>query len=134
MLPLVKSIVSDVVELAHDVAQRSERLEHLVAGRKMSQGDPYHDELSEMKDQLDRDVDQLRQYLGELQELGVEPKNALEGLIDFPTQIDGRPAYLCWKFGEPQVRYWHELDAGFSGRQPLSSLEAPPSRRLPESN
>jgi len=38
------------------------------------------------------------------------------GIVDFPSTIDGRWVYLCWHSGEKRVRYWHEIDAGFSGR------------------
>ncbi|HUX86133.1 MAG TPA: DUF2203 family protein [Chloroflexota bacterium] len=41
------------------------------------------------------------------------------GLVDFPAERDGRVVYLCWRRGEDQIHYWHELDAGFAGRQPL---------------
>jgi len=56
--------------------------------------------------------------------LGVEPKNGPEGLVDFPAVLDGRPVYLCWKLGEPEVLHWHDLDAGFRGRQPLTAGSA----------
>jgi hypothetical protein len=41
------------------------------------------------------------------------------GLIDFPSIRDDREVYLCWVDGEPDIAFWHELDAGFAGRQPL---------------
>ena len=56
----------------------------------------------------------------ELQRLGVEPKSATDGLVDFPSIVDGRMVYLCWRLGEPEVLYWHELDAGYRGRQSLA--------------
>ena len=56
-----------------------------------------------------------------MQDLGVEPKNAVEGLVDFPSIMDDRVVYLCWKLDEPEVLYWHEVDAGFAGRQPLTA-------------
>jgi hypothetical protein len=40
-------------------------------------------------------------------------------LIDFPGELDGRKVWLCWRLGEPAVQYWHDLDAGYAGRQPL---------------
>jgi hypothetical protein len=63
----------------------------------------------------------LQEYVEELRHLGVEPKGAVEGLVDFPCQIDGRIVLLCWKLGEPEVLYWHDLDTGFAGRQPLTA-------------
>jgi hypothetical protein len=41
------------------------------------------------------------------------------GLIDFPAIRDGREVYLCWIDGEPDIGFWHELDAGYAGRQEL---------------
>jgi hypothetical protein len=41
------------------------------------------------------------------------------GIVDFPSLRDGREVYLCWRVDEPTVAYWHDLDAGFRGRQPL---------------
>jgi hypothetical protein len=41
------------------------------------------------------------------------------GLVDFPAMRDGREVYLCWIDGEPDIEFWHELDAGYAGRQAL---------------
>ncbi len=61
--------------------------------------------------------------LGEqINELGCELKDIDQGLIDFRTEMDGREVYLCWKLGEERVEWWHELDTGFAGRQPLERL------------
>jgi hypothetical protein len=54
-----------------------------------------------------------------IQELGIEIKDINTGLIDFPSDRDGRVVYLCWRYGEGDIAYWHELDSGFAGRQPL---------------
>lgn len=52
--------------------------------------------------------------------LGVEIKDPTTGLIDFPTMRDGHEVYLCWRLGEGErIRWWHEIEAGFAGRQPL---------------
>ena len=44
------------------------------------------------------------------------------GLIDFPALVTGRQVWLCWRLGEGDVDWWHELDEGFGGRRPLSEL------------
>jgi hypothetical protein len=121
MLPLVRAITGDLTALARDVMERRHRLSLLTGGRNLKSGDPYSDELAQMETDLERDVRRLQEYVGELHELGVEAKGAVEGLVDFPCQMDGRLVYLCWKLGEPEVLYWHDLDAGFAGRQPLTA-------------
>jgi hypothetical protein len=121
MLPLVRAIVKDLSALSHEVVDRRERLAHLLTGRPLEPNDPYRAELTQIEEELEKDARRLRDYVEELRELGAEPKNGIEGLVDFPTIIDGRVVYLCWKLDEPEVLFWHELDAGFQGRQPLPS-------------
>lgn len=121
MLPLVKAITSDLSALATDVVERRHRLALLTTGRDLKSGDPYSDELAQMEGELERDAVRLQEYVDELRALGVEPKGAVEGLVDFPCRIDGRLVLLCWKLGEPEVLYWHDLETGFAGRQPLTA-------------
>lgn len=120
MLPLVGAIASDLAKLSGEVIERRQRLAHITTDRELATGNPYDDELALVESELERDTQRLREYVRELCELGVEPKGAEEGLVDFPCMLDGRLVYLCWKVGEPEVLYWHELDAGFAGRQPLT--------------
>ena len=119
MLPLVRAITTDVANLARELVERRHRLDVITAGRDLKPGDPYADELAHVEAELERDAARLKEYLNELKELGVEPKGAVEGLVDFPALLEGRLVFLCWKLGEPEVTHWHELEAGFAGRQSL---------------
>jgi len=56
----------------------------------------------------------------EIEYLGVHVKDFRTGLVDFPYDRDGRIVYLCWKPDEDEIGWWHETDAGFAGRQPLT--------------
>jgi hypothetical protein len=57
---------------------------------------------------------------GQLESLGVQLKDYSQGLIDFPSMRDGRVVLLCWKADEgDQLEWWHDLETGFGGRQPL---------------
>lgn len=51
--------------------------------------------------------------------LGVQIKDVDSGLVDFLGTRDGREIYLCWRYGEDDIAFWHDLDAGFAGRQPI---------------
>lgn len=121
MLPLVRAIATDLSQLSREVIERRERLAMLLAGRAPNQADPYRAELAQIEEELERDTERLHEYVEELMALGVEPKNGVEGLLDFPAKMDGRIVYLCWKLGEPEVLHWHELEAGFAGRQALTA-------------
>src|SRR6185436_3734642 len=54
-----------------------------------------------------------------LTEMGLFLKDINTGLVDFLSLRDGREVYLCWRYDEPTVAHWHDLEAGFAGRQPL---------------
>jgi len=56
----------------------------------------------------------------EVELLGVHVKDFRTGLVDFPHERDGRIVYLCWRPDEDEIGWWHEVDAGFAGRQPLT--------------
>ena len=57
--------------------------------------------------------------MARIQALGVELKDPAVGLIDFPSLREGRVVYLCWRLGEPGIGWWHDVQTGFAGRQPL---------------
>ena len=123
-LPLVRAITSDIVRLARDISERRQRLELLTKGRDQVARDPYAEEVAHMQQVLERDSSRLHEYERELLELGAIPQSAVEGLVDFPALMDGRLVFLCWKYDEPEVLYWHDRDSGFAGRQPLTADSA----------
>lgn len=55
-------------------------------------------------------------------EMGVQIKDVNIGLFDFPALRQGREVYLCWKYGEKEIAFWHEVEAGFAGRQPIETF------------
>jgi hypothetical protein len=62
---------------------------------------------------------EVRQLLGALQEAGIVVRDIDRGLIDFPAIREGHEVYLCWELGEDSIDWWHDLDDGYRGRQPL---------------
>lgn len=57
-----------------------------------------------------------------LEEKGCILKDLNEGLIDFYSLFEGKEIFLCWKYGEAKIAYWHDIDSGFTGRKPVSNL------------
>jgi hypothetical protein len=76
----------------------------------------------EMKQKLGQSVQRYREGWQEVQETGVVVKDTSTGLLDFYGRIDDRLVWLCWKYGEDAVEWYHELDTGFTGRKPLAEV------------
>jgi hypothetical protein len=118
-LPLVRAITADVVHLSRDLVERRHRLGLLNRDAASGSVDPYAEEIAQMREEYEKDTRRLQEFIQELSDLGVTLQSAPDGLVDFPSEVDGRLIYLCWKFNEPEVAHWHEVDAGYAGRQPL---------------
>ena len=110
-LPLVKRIVADIVRLHADAQKLQEELKLCSPKRQ-----------NEVKPSLEKAMHQLEDYVDELAEVGCDLKDYQMGLIDFTGRHRGHDVCLCWKLGEETVGYWHECEAGFAGRQPVSTL------------
>lgn len=115
-LPLVRRITADLVRRYAEWQALVLDFEVATARSTATQADP---DAERIAGQVQRAAAEIEGFVAELTELGVECKSLETGLLDFPGERDGRPVYFCWKLGEPAVDYWHELDAGFAGRQPL---------------
>jgi hypothetical protein len=69
-----------------------------------------------------QDFDRLDALVRRIQDMGVLVKDVNLGLLDFPALKDGREVYLCWQSGEGEIAFWHEVEAGFAGRQSIESF------------
>lgn len=71
---------------------------------------------------LVQEFEKLDALVHRIQAAGVLIKDINLGLLDFPALKDGREVYLCWQYGEGEIAFWHEVEAGFAGRQPIASF------------
>jgi len=121
-LPLVRAIVGDIVAKYSEVSERKSRLDQIRESRSTrdrASRDLYGEELAQVEEALEKEIVKLQEFIDELEKLGIELKDISRGLIDFPSLMDGREVYLCWLLGEDEIGHWHEIDAGFAGRQSL---------------
>ena len=81
-----------------------------------------HGQLETARKRLVDTVDNLQGCLEELEQMGVDLRDFSRGIVDFPYMHDGRTISLCWLLGEQHVSHWHEREAGFACRQPISLL------------
>ena len=116
-LPLVRRIVEDVVAGQRRWQETMAELDVLAVEARTDLPDPRIVALEKRAQQL---ADELDAFEAELESLGIQLKDRRIGLVDFPSELDGRRVLLCWRLDEPSVQFWHDEDAGFAGRQPLS--------------
>ena len=124
LLPTIRPILERIIDLRVRLerAERDAVSLHWKArtnGHVRYEGGPGSGASAEAQAQRVSLRNELNGELVRLHELGVELKDPSIGLIDFRSLRDGRVVYLCWRLGEPTIAYWHDLDTGFAGRQPL---------------
>jgi len=67
-------------------------------------------------------IDQMAAGVARIDALGLTLRDIERGLVDFPALVSGRQVWLCWKYGEGAIGWWHDLETGFDGRRPLAEL------------
>ena len=82
-------------------------------------GSTTRERLDQQRGLLDEVVAEINLKADAISERGILVKGVEPGLVDFPSLREGREVYLCWREGEARIDFWHEVDAGFAGRQPL---------------
>ena len=120
LLPEVDRLLSEASVLAENLSSAEGAAE--TAERKVrTNGKVQPQATGESPEAIRRAISrQLTLRIERLQRLGVVVRDIQSGLIDFPSLREDRVIHLCWQRGEPlEIRYWHEIDAGFAGRQPL---------------
>src|SRR5512139_3462885 len=112
MLPAIRPLVEKILQISHELAEKQTDLWRAVEKGSGNGGNPAASRATVEFKRLDELVRQI-------QETGALLKDLNSGLVDFPSLREGQQVYLCWKYNEPEIRYWHYLDAGFAGRQPI---------------
>ncbi len=80
-------------------------------------------ELRRLRLRMQGVIDQMQAGVARIDELGITLRDIESGLIDFPALVTGRQVWLCWRLGEEDVAWWHELSTGVAGRRTLAELE-----------
>tara|TARA_B100001245_G_scaffold224714_1_gene198707 strand:- start:543 stop:941 length:399 start_codon:yes stop_codon:yes gene_type:complete len=78
-----------------------------------------HQTLTTLTSERNKTSGLMEEHLNSINQKGILVKSIEQGLVDFPSIKDGREIYLCWNMGEESIDYWHEIDSGYSGRQPI---------------
>jgi hypothetical protein len=105
-LPLVKKIVKDILDYTREMRLIAEEMD---------------EDFVKNSPQIKKMVEDINSFISELEEIGCFYKdwNFTIGLVDFPAYIDNREVMLCWKSDEDDIRFYHDIDSGYSGRKPV---------------
>ena len=117
LLPTVRQLLTEIQDAKRDLEARSAELDRLL-GLTSGNGHLAAD-VASTRQGVRTTAERLESLINELDGLGVELKGIEDGLCDFPSEREGRVVLLCYRLGEDTIAWWHELDTGFPGRQPL---------------
>jgi hypothetical protein len=116
-LPLLRRVVGDLLQAHPHWKDLVARYELLTAPVRADEGESA--EILELREAAAREAERINEFLLELEEIGCVFKGFEAGLVDFYALKEDRLVFLCWKMGEPHITHWHEVDAGFGGRQEI---------------
>ena len=120
LLPRIRRVLLHLQEGREKLLEAQAQLGERFHGGPRANGHANPDsEMSRLTNASEDAQSQIRAAADAIHELGAELKDPERGMVDFRTLRDGRVVYLCWLMEEPRVMYWHELDAGYRGRQRL---------------
>jgi hypothetical protein len=76
-------------------------------------------DVAQQRAEMDSQLKRVQESIAEIDAIGVQVKDLEAGLLDFPCRVDDEVVLLCWRMGEPAIEYWHTMETGFQGRQPV---------------
>jgi len=112
LLPTLKPLLEKVIERRARVSVAAQGKVKLLSDLQSNIG-------GEVPSALVQDFIAIEMLLKEIRSHGCSVKDINAGLLDFLSERNGRDVFLCWKYGEPEVKYYHELHTGFQGREPI---------------
>lgn len=118
LLPMLNAVLQDLQGIQERLREAVEAVRQFEM-TAIQNGHGEHAAVFRPEHNLETIQEEMQQRLRYLQGVGVQLKDIQNGVIDFPSRREGRDVYLCWHLGEERVAYWHEISAGFQGRQPL---------------
>ncbi|MFZ0661982.1 MAG: DUF2203 domain-containing protein [Acidobacteriaceae bacterium] len=126
LLPILESLLKRAIEEKRAAEEIEEKM-HALSQKVFLAGGMFLDidRLRRRRAAYDAHAQHAKDLLAEIESIGVQVKDLDTGLLDFPCLIDGETVLLCWQMGEARIEFWHTLDGGFQGRQPLDARFTP---------
>ncbi len=118
-LPWVRDAIDSMRVATLELLDARTKLSALLEAIRSNGGSTHDQEVHDLRSRVEKSTEALRLPLEEFENRGIIIRDLQRGLIDFLALRDGREVYLCWLYGEERIEYWHDLDTGFAGREPL---------------
>jgi hypothetical protein len=118
LLPHLDPILRELRDLRSQLRDVEHQLEALQV-KMRGNGHTHQGELAQLRATAATLIAAIDECVRRVSAYGVLVKDMETGLVDFPARRQGREIYLCWRLGEPHVAWWHPIEDGFAGRQPL---------------
>ncbi len=115
LLQKIRPMLDEVVSIYQEIMAHQPDLWPAIERSAGNGGNPTLSRVAESFDRLDA-------LLLRIQDTGAIVKDIASGLLDFPAMRGGQEVYLCWKHGESSIEFWHDIEAGFAGRKPMSDF------------
>ena len=115
----LRALAERMVEARARSRDLESRWRRLVIAIGSNGGNMERPEVRELRETVEASHAELNEIVARFTAEGVQVKDMDRGLIDFPAEVNGEDALLCWHVGEPRIAYWHSPDDGFAGRRPL---------------
>ncbi|HVC48448.1 MAG TPA: DUF2203 domain-containing protein [Terracidiphilus sp.] len=131
LLPVLEALLKRALESKHAAEEAETSLSalaqriYLAGGMRVNVA-----EVSKQRAEVDGHLQRARESVVEIDSIGVQVKDLDAGLLDFPCRVEDEVVLLCWHMGEAAIDYWHTMESGFKGRQPLDER----FRRRPNPN
>ena len=116
-LPLVSRIIADVVRVHTEMLKLNAEANKLAEEGRSVRAEEIRDRILDL-------AENVESFVAELDGIGCVCKDHRAGLVDYPARMGNRIVFLCWRLGEKQIKFWHELESGFSGRKSVKGAFA----------
>lgn len=126
LIPTIKNVFDDIFVLKKKVAIMKSEMEFIREfwGKDLRDSDnPDSERHDKLIIEIEKMYKEIEKNIGNLQKHGCVVKDVDAGLVDFYSVVNNDLVFLCWRYGEKKIEYWHSIDGGFRGRRPITKID-----------
>lgn len=117
LIPVISAIFDKITSIRVKMGLIRESVDYAGVAKPDFQESP-----QKLAERMKALTEEVKKHAAEVQAYGCILKDLDNYLVDFSSIVDGKPAFLCWRYGEDQIKYWHGQESGYTGRIPLTAI------------